>query len=956
VKKIVLSVFVFCFSVAILSAQKVEVTVFIKDQENQKELSEVEVYLGDSLKGKTNVEGFFTLSNVEAGIKKLSFKKEGFQKTEVEQDIQNGGFYEFSLPIYVPQVAQNIVSDSIKTDSTALAITPKVVIPIEKPEENVSVFRAKAKTGSETAALSEQKKSSEIKEIKSGEELSRKGASNVAKGVEKAAGISNVQGRGFFVRGLEDRYNNLLINGLAVPSNNPFNKIIDLSLIPNDVVQNLEIFKTYNSNIYADFAGATINIETITPQKPVTRINYGVSYVTDNNFSKFLMNETQNSRNGFWGGKRKERDIPGVFGSKPNAISTTGQSAVDAFQSGFNANEFTSNNNINLGLFHAGKISRKLTYLTTVNFDNKYQIRKGVERLFNDGGGNYINSFQSEEYKYQTNLSALGALNYRSTRTNLGLNVLYLKSTEAMIKDQLGFFNSGSSGPNVLLRTNQYQESKFLNIQLTGDYFLTEDKKQNIKAGISYNTNSLEQPDRNFILGQKLSEDTVELQYSGNSNLLRQYFSVKGKYFASGMVEYNWNFGKRNDYDKISLGYNGYSSAYESSYRFVVAKLSNGFPVVPFVVDINNPDAQINQDLLNGILNFKEDSTNQYLSKLDDFVNAPYLNVFYEFSDKLQANLGVRAEMINRKIRYRNSNTRLSDPFEKLDVNKIDILPAFNLKYSIDRKSNVRFALSQTITRPTIMEVMPLVYNNPDNTSIIGNQNLKFSQNNQLEIKFETFPSGSELFATSIFGKQIDKPIEKGFLPSTSGQAVTYFNSKQATVLGTEIEFVFSLKRISPALKNFKVGANASYLYTNVKIDRGDANSKVNSQETFDERPLQGASNWITNADLRYDFKFNKEWQNTLSTVFNIYGKRIFAVGTAGFDHIYEKPMPTLDLVWTSTISDNWKLNFTASNILNPTYQLEHGNENKIKIDESSLVLKEYKKGVAFGLNATYTF
>jgi hypothetical protein len=35
---------------------------------------------------------------------------------------------------------------------------------------------------------------------------------------------------------------------------------------------------------------------------------------------------------------------------------------------------------------------------------------------------------------------------------------------------------------------------------------------------------------------------------------------------------------------------------------------------------------------------------------------------------------------------------------------------------------------------------------------------------------------------------------------------------------------------------------------------------------------------------------------------------------------------------------------------------LEHGNENKIKIDESSLVLKEYKKGVAFGLNATYTF
>lgn len=80
------------------------------------------------------------------------------------------------------------------------------------------------------------------------EEISRKGISNVEQGLTKVTGINSVEGRGLFVRGLEERYSYLLIDGLGSPSNNPFQKIIALKQFPTDVVGKLNIYKTFNAD------------------------------------------------------------------------------------------------------------------------------------------------------------------------------------------------------------------------------------------------------------------------------------------------------------------------------------------------------------------------------------------------------------------------------------------------------------------------------------------------------------------------------------------------------------------------------------------------------------------------------------------------------------------------------------------------------------------------------------
>lgn len=93
-----------------------------------------------------------------------------------------------------------------------------------------------------------------------------------------------------------------------------------------------------------------------------------------------------------------------------------------------------------------------------------------------------------------------------------------------------------------------------------------------------------------------------------------------------------------------------------------------------------------------------------------------------------------------------------------------------------------------------------------------------------------------------------------------------------------------------------------------------------------------------------------------MTLVYGVYGPRIFAVGSAGIDHIYEQPFHKLDFIWSSKLTKNIDVKFAVDNILNTTYKMELGNESRFAINESSLTLESYKRGRGFSLNFSYTF
>ncbi len=888
----------------------------------------------------TDMDGMYTLE-IPPGNHIMVFSFSGYISKEVPFTIATG--------------ENKIINQTISSANTTL--------------DDVVVKATSTNREKESTLLLEQKKAVEIKQSIGAQEMARKGVSNVESGLTKITGISKVDGRGLFVRGLEDRYNNLLINDLQAPSNSPFKKIIPLDLFPTDIVGVLNVYKTFNPNISGDFAGATINIETAQPRTSITKLSVGYGYTTGNNGETFLISEDANTTQGFFGLIGKDRKLSSTFGTKPSSVKLSpSEYAESSKYNSWNVDESSSPINSSIGFLHGNKLKlsdeKSFSYLFSINGDNKYQIQKGVDRTFNFSQGNYDNNLVTSKYNYTTSLSGLVSLKFKAKRFGFALNTFLLKSTSSIIQDQVGSTNS-LVGTDVLIRVNQFEESRYWNNQILANYDLTENGNHSLKGGISFVKTSFGQPDRKFVTGEKLTNNKINSSVGGN-NLIRQFLDVSGDRFFSGMFEYNLKFptNKNEKSNKIAIGYNTFANEEVSSYRFVF-----GRPLIPtaFIVNPNQINTVINNAVSNGSLSFQEQSNGDYNSTLFQNVNSGYVNAFFNFGKKIELNGGIRAENSIREIKYKGTFATFDDNFEKFKTTKLDILPSLNLKYTLNDKLNFRFAGSKTITRPTSVEVLPLDYVNPDGTVEQGNaplartknlsadqrESIKNSDNINIDLKFELFPNTKEMFAVGLFAKQVTNPIERILISSASsgGQIITYDNSKQAQIFGGELEFLLQLNRLSSMLNNFSIGFNTSIMKTEVTVDKG-----MNAIENADKRALQGASNWLINADVKYDFKFNKEMTNSISIVYGVAGEKIYAVGTNGLDHIYEKPFHKLDFVWSSKISKNIDAKFAIDNILNPYFRRVLGNNSTAKIFESDLTTREFKKGTGFSLNLSYTF
>ncbi|WGK94964.1 MULTISPECIES: TonB-dependent receptor [Flavobacterium] len=899
-------------------------TLFDKESKNQPLPFANVVIKGTSIGVNTDIDGKYSI-NLPAGNYIIQFSFVGYENVET--------------PVTIKANETIVINKTLGSGSYTLKDV---------------VVKASGNREKETVLLYDQKKAVVIKQSIGAQEMARKGVSDVEEGLTKVTGITKVDGRGLFVRGLEDRYNNLLINDLAVPSNNPFKKIIPLDIFPTDIVSVIDTYKTFNTNIYGDFAGGTFNIATSKGTKSQSKINFGIGYTSNNNLRKFLTSKDATSTADFFGFSGTERDFPAIFGNVPSNRVLTASEASTQFGSGFDVKQTNSPLNTSFGIlnsekFSVGKNGNSLQYLVSFNFDNKFQYREGADRFFNAAQGNYDNDLFNKQYKYITNSSALVSLNFKSDRLNLTSNTFYLKSTENMIQDQIGYTNSATINNNGFIRMNQLTQSDFLNTQLLGSYKVSKDDRKNIKAGISFTKTGFQLPDRKSFKGVLLDDNTTAISYSGNS-LYRQTMDVDGKFHVSGMMEYTWNFGKKElkEAHKLTIGYNSYINRMDSKFRFLVSERV-GSNAVSF--NTNSPDATLTNEITNGNFTYREGTNSTYKAKLLEYLNAGYTDVALKFSDVYEMNFGIRFEQSLRLTKYRNPGS-FNDPYQKKSVDNLDILPSLNMKYKFNDMSNLRFAASKTITRPVIMEAYPLEFVNLDGTIENGNPNIINSNNYNFDLKYEIFPTAKELVAITAFSKLIQNPIERLFTQSagSGGQIITYDNSKKALLVGAELELLLQLDRISDTFKNLSFGFNTSLMYSKVTIN------KSNTTETNPNRRLQGASPWLVNADLKYDFDFSSNWNNSVSLVYNVYGKRIFAVGTNGLDHYYEQPFNKLDLIWSNKIGKKWDAKFSVDNILNPKYSIKLGEKSKLPITESDLTIKDFTRGVGFSLNVAYTF
>ena len=201
---------------------------------------------GESVGTTTNLDGEYTIDLIHE-VDTLMFSFIGYDNI---QKVSNGG-------------ELNIIM-GMKTEVIDVA---EVVTRVNR--------------NNETILLLDKKQEMDVESSVGSAELSKKGISNAQDGLKKVGGVTFDSDR-INVRGLDDRYNQVTLNGLPLPSNNADRKNIDLSLLPTVLLDNIKVKKTYSTDQWSNLGGAQINIGS-SDIRDISRVSFGYTFNSQTN-------------------------------------------------------------------------------------------------------------------------------------------------------------------------------------------------------------------------------------------------------------------------------------------------------------------------------------------------------------------------------------------------------------------------------------------------------------------------------------------------------------------------------------------------------------------------------------------------------------------------------------------------------------------------------------------------
>ncbi|MEX0996787.1 MAG: outer membrane beta-barrel protein [Flavobacteriaceae bacterium] len=934
-KKIVLILFI-AFTNLMFSQETGSIVGKITDKDfNNEPLPFVTIAIKDTNKGTTSdLDGLFNLDDIVVGTYSLEFSFVGYETTLID----------------------NVIVEANKVTTVNLAMGSSAATLDEV------VIKTTTRRDSEVASLLDQKKAVEIKQTIGADELSRKAASTVEQGLTKISGITNVQDRGIFVRGLDDRYNFLLINGLPLASSDPDNKIIPLNYISTNIVETINVFKTFNAALYQDFAGATFQINTKSiPINPITVISIGVEANTNTTFKDFFTDDSGASD--FFGFTGNKRNLPSQFGEgQQTAFTATPAESATLFDTSWTPKNESAAPATSFGISHGQNLYRgddsNLGFFFSLNYKNNFSTEKGVERVLNSEG-TAQQDFQTSNYSFDTQKSALFTLEYQKyEKYNLTFNTIYLQNSTNSIREAEGLNDSFTQLNNIpfFIRDTKYTENDVLALQLFGD-FQWNDKKHQIHFAASASQGNNEIPDRRVLRAAGSGENAEYITTNGIDPF--KFFQTLENTNFNAKLEYELGLQKNEDDDRfnsnLKVGYNADFIEYDFFNRFITVNVGNSAPIPLPDLNTNDPEAFFQEGFQNGYLFYRNTLDPTATNNIKQFTNAGYLN-FAKSWEKLLVEIGVRAEQLVREISFREPLSSPSSPFEVLEFDPFEISPSLNLKYNVNEYSNLRFAASKTNTRPRLREIIPTTYQDGDGNQTIGNENLINSTNYNADLKYEIFPTRSEVFTIGVFGKYIQDPIERLALTTTIGTRTFFGNFDEATLFGAEIEARINMGNIfkTEALNPFNLGFNGIIMTSNATANVNDPRFAA---VTNKDRKLQGASDWGINADLSYNFLNTEKTKSTVNLIFNTFGERIYAVGVEGADEIFEKPINQLDLSWQTDFNDKIGVRINVKNILNEDTLFTQDPTQEVAFpDRFTNVIESFDVGTTIGLNISYKF
>ncbi len=246
-----------------------------------------------------------------------------------------------------------------------------------------------------------------------------------------------------------------------------------------------------------------------------------------------------------------------------------------------------------------------------------------------------------------------------------------------------------------------------------------------------------------------------------------------------------------------------------------------------------------------------------------------------------------------------------------------DVIPSGSLVFGLNEDMFVRAGYAMTVARPQTREIAPFVYQDyVRRRTITGNPDLQRTLVHNADVRWEWFPTTTELVAATVFVKQFDAPIES--LIVDVGGNLTDANVDSATNLGLELEGRYSFGNLNDRLEGLTLGANLALVRSRIELPacdpvRSEGDECAEPSYTSTSRPLAGQSPWVVNAVVGYE---PPDRDVGAFLFYNVLGPRIEGVGGLGLPDIYEYSPHRLDLTVQWAFAEHWKSNFSLTNLL----------------------------------------
>ena len=784
---------------------------------------------------------------------------------------------------------------------------------------------------------------------------------NVASVLQRVSGVTmerDASGEASYaiLRGMDKRYNYTLVNGVKIPSPDDKNRYIPLNIFPSDLMDRLVVSKSLTADMEGDAAGGVVDM--VMKDAP----------------SRFQLqaNAAIGTTDYFW---KDGRDY-----ITSNRSDYTKKAPYEAFGSEYKAS---------ISDFKNGPVQLKSHSMPAPNFIGGLSIGN---RFWNDRlgvmlAGSVQNTFRGTERTYNSVKMASGEQAMYISKLNHRYYSIHDLTTGAHAKIDLTLPGHKIEWYNMYVRTNSkgVRYNNTIGTEYIGANSYTQDDEirslSTTQSIFATNLKGTHHLTKNFTLDwsgifSQAKEEDPDRTYVTLSNSVSTEAAADGNILSGNLWDTNKNITKtfpkdaerRFQHNKdtdwagyINLTYdtrfaNDVEAIWKAGAQYRRKERSNRYYSYIFSPADNAQDLDGNGleqfDNVDWVCKTPYSQASQLNYDSKEHIGGAYAMV--TFKSKLgELNAGFRAEHTNQIYTMLQHFRNMGQTGEQ---SYWDYLPSASLKWTPTKKMNVRLSYYRSINRPGFYEIVPYQIMGEEYQEK-GNPNLKRARIDNIDLRWEWFPSNTEQVLAGVFYKYLKDPIEQVFVTSDgkigSGTDAYYMpdNLGNAKNMGFEIDVIKYIRHF---------GIKANYTYTYSKITTSKREYKAGSAEyksgVTQSRPLVNQAPHTANISLLYKDTENG-WNAQLASSFT--GAKLALVSPFKDADQWDKAMFGLDLSAEKQFKNGFSIFFKANNLLDAKREryLKTVNESNLQYagqKSDKTVIGTYKYGRTFLLGVRY--